>query len=144
MWSNTSNKLLRCKLKTVVARITTHLKHCHANKILQVEAASWTGVYFFQHILLKFVNLKKNVARITWSLLTSTWNYCFVGIEASYSASVYYVDFKAHLGTAKEKYDTLFSCCFLQPSRGGELVGRHWRRYRSFLWCSTQEMAWER
>ena len=24
--------LLRCKLKSVVARITTHLKHCHATK----------------------------------------------------------------------------------------------------------------
>ena len=68
-WSNTGNiflqpatqhfaTLLRCKLKSVVVRITTHLKHCHATKnfveaswssMLQpVVAASWTGVYFFQ------------------------------------------------------------------------------------------------
>ena len=26
------NYALRCKLKSVVARITTHLKHCHATK----------------------------------------------------------------------------------------------------------------
>ena len=25
--------LLRCKLKSVVTRITTHLKHCHATKV---------------------------------------------------------------------------------------------------------------
>ena len=47
--------LLRCKLKCVVARITTHLKHCHATKfrrckLKQHVASSWTSVYFFQHI----------------------------------------------------------------------------------------------
>ena len=50
-WSNTRNKLLqlaidatllRCKLKSVVASITTHLKHCQATKFCcshAVEAA---------------------------------------------------------------------------------------------------------
>ena len=47
--------LLHCKLKSVVARITTHLKHCHATKfryckLKQPVTASWTGVYFFQEI----------------------------------------------------------------------------------------------
>ena len=47
--------LLRCKLKSVVGRITTHLKHCHAtkfrcSKLKQHVAASWTGVYFFRQI----------------------------------------------------------------------------------------------
>ena len=42
-----------CKLKSVVARITTHLKHCHATKCccskLKLHvAASWTGVYFYE------------------------------------------------------------------------------------------------
>ena len=47
--------MLRCKLKSVVVRITTHLKHCHATKfrcckLKQHVAASWTGANVFQHI----------------------------------------------------------------------------------------------
>ena len=58
--------LLRCKLKNVVARITTHLKHCHATKfrccklkqhvLHQVELASTFSTNVFnlqQHILLR-------------------------------------------------------------------------------------------
>ena len=55
-WSNAATwraTLLRSKLKSVVARITTHLKHCHATKfrcckLKQHVAASWTGDYLFQ------------------------------------------------------------------------------------------------
>ena len=48
--------LLRCKLKNIVARITTHLKHCHATtfrccKLKQHVASSWTGVYLFQQMI---------------------------------------------------------------------------------------------
>ena len=52
-----ATSVLRCKLKSVVGRITTHLKHCHATKfccckLKQHVAASWTGVYFFQNIFI--------------------------------------------------------------------------------------------
>ena len=38
--------MLRCKLKSVVARITTHLKHCHSTKflLLQVEKNCWKKI----------------------------------------------------------------------------------------------------
>ena len=44
-----------CKLKSVVARFPTHLKHCHATKfrcckLKQHVAKCWTDVYFLQQI----------------------------------------------------------------------------------------------
>ena len=52
--------LLCCKLKCVVARITTHIKHCYRTKfycckLKQNVATSWTAVYLFQNI---FSNLQ--------------------------------------------------------------------------------------
>ena len=49
--------MLRCKLKSVVARITTHLKHCYAIKFCCCKlkkhvATSWTGFYFFNKYLI--------------------------------------------------------------------------------------------
>ena len=35
------NIVADCKLKSVVARITTHLKHCHATKIVQLVLSSF-------------------------------------------------------------------------------------------------------
>ena len=59
--------MLRYKLKSVVARITTHLKHCYATKFRcckpkQHVAASWTT--FFQQIL-STCNNKRVVRRAT-------------------------------------------------------------------------------
>ena len=45
--------LLRCKLKSVVARITAHLKHCHATKFL---VASWSSMLQQVELAFTFFN----------------------------------------------------------------------------------------
>ena len=60
--------LLRCKLKSVVARINAHLKHCHATKF---AVASWKNV-------LKKVDATSTCCNMLLQLATT--KFCFVTI----------------------------------------------------------------
>ena len=93
-------KLLRCKLKSVVACITTHLKHCHATKSVVASWKKWTPVQLaatcciYQWTGWLFFNIfifKKHIANscgvipnlVTWHHSNLTVPQCYKNVSNS-------------------------------------------------------------